>query len=484
MDSAALWSARPAGDRTTVSSSLGSINMLCSESSSSSSDDDLMDADDIDDSILTTPQINNRFSGPLGLGAWPQQSPGNNWMMGPSPAASSLMNFQRARLRHGKNRKSSSSSSSMASPMSKSPPVGGADIMSNGFFNKDPPPGTHSRRESISWAANQLHISGSESDDGTLKSTLQNADNLPNTPNRDGQRGVVKRAVTRRGNMLPKTKNFARIRAALAEESTPLETEIKKEATVIRQVRENDMDLEPRRHLPVTTPHSSPSVAAQNDSLENIPEDDMLDNPDRISSSFKAHAARNSKGAQFWQEFEPTSHRTPPPPALLQQDSSMGLSEDVSMDSPSLYQGNFSLPSQPSDLTDTSASANPSGSPTRATTPLPPTAANVSRRVNGKRRREDDFDIVSFKRRAVSPGMSVHNSPVMQSPMQRDINPWVPRPASGSGSEKGGFESGFGNGNGTGNGNGFARHNGYGTKRVGLQGMVDTNDGLMKMSIE
>lgn len=62
--------------------------------------------------------------------------------------------------------------------------------------------GTQSRRESISWAANQLHISGSESDDGTLKSTLENADNLPVTPGRDGQRGVIRRVVTRRGNML------------------------------------------------------------------------------------------------------------------------------------------------------------------------------------------------------------------------------------------------------------------------------------------
>jgi len=59
--------------------------------------------------------------------------------------------------------------------------------------------------------------------------------------------------------------------------------------------------------------------------------------------------------------------------------------------------------------------------------------------------------------------MSVHNSPIMQSPMQRD--PWgnPTRPAS--------------NGDGK-NGNGGPM------KRIGFQGMVDTNDGLMKMSIE
>ena len=44
----------------------------------------------------------------------------------------------------------------------------------------------------------------------------------------------------------PKTKGFARIRAALAEETTPIDSEVRREAEVIRQVRESDMDLEPR----------------------------------------------------------------------------------------------------------------------------------------------------------------------------------------------------------------------------------------------
>jgi hypothetical protein len=67
----------------------------------------------------------------------------------------------------------------MASPKSKSPP---ATRSIEGMTG-----GTQSRRES---------------DDGTLKSTLENSDNLPVTPGRDGQRGVIKRVVTRRGNML------------------------------------------------------------------------------------------------------------------------------------------------------------------------------------------------------------------------------------------------------------------------------------------
>lgn len=200
-NSTSLWSTMANADRMTVSSSLGSVNMMGSDSSGSSSDDDdLMDADDIDDSILTTPQV-NKTNTPFG--AIPAASPGGGWI-GQSPAVSSLMNFQRARLRHGKSRKSSSSGSakSMVSPSSKSPPTMGG--MSNSYFGgRDiPGEGMHSRRESISWAANQLHISGSESDDGTLKSTLENVDGMPITPGRDGQRGVIRRAVTRRGNML------------------------------------------------------------------------------------------------------------------------------------------------------------------------------------------------------------------------------------------------------------------------------------------
>lgn len=197
-----LWSTISGADRAVISSSLGSVNMLGSDSDGSSSDeDDLMDADEIDDSILTTPQI-NKSSGPFGLGV--QASPGSNWMTGNSPAVSSLMNFQRARMKHGRARKVSSSSGSMSSPKSRSPPaMRSIESMSAGYYGKDvASSGNHARRESISWAANQLHISGSESDDGTLKSTLESTDGMPITPGRDGQRGVIRRPVTRRGNML------------------------------------------------------------------------------------------------------------------------------------------------------------------------------------------------------------------------------------------------------------------------------------------
>ncbi|KAG0651519.1 hypothetical protein D0Z07_1953 [Hyphodiscus hymeniophilus] len=465
--SASLWSTM-ANDRMTASSSLGSVNMMVSDSSASSSDDDdLMDADDIDDSILTTPQV-NKLSTPFG--AIPVNSPGGAWAAH-SPAVSSLMNFQRARLRHGKSRKSSSSGStnSMISPSSKSPSTARVESLGNGYFGgRDiQGDGMRSRRESISWAANQLHISaGSESDDGTLKSTLENVDGMPITPGRDGQRGVIRRAVTRRGNMLPKTKGFARIRAALAEESAPVETEVRREAEVVRQTRESDMDLEPTRHpstSAATTTQSSPSMeATTQDSLEGIPEDDiMADVSQSLSSSFKQHAMRNSKGKEFWDTFTDDNSRTPPPP-FHPRGSSSGISEDISLDSPC-----FSAP--PSQLFPVSSNSDQQGSsPSRSSTPQQgtgPTTAEITRKVNNKRRRDDDFDPTSFKRRAVSPGMSVHNSPVMQSPMQRDVTPWGSRPPSNGEANKIGT-------------------NGGPTKRVGFQGMVDTNDGLMKMSIE
>lgn len=194
--SSSLWSSMANADRMTVSSSLGSVNMMSDSSSSSSDDDDvLMDADDIDDSILTTPQV-NKMDGPFGGASQP--SPGNGWI-GQSPAVSSLMNFQRKRFGKGKSRQSSSGNS-MVSPSSKSPPPTMRNVDgTNGYFGREmnsEAVAAHARRESISWAANQLHISGSESDDGTLKSTLENVDGMPVTPK------VIRRAVTRRGNML------------------------------------------------------------------------------------------------------------------------------------------------------------------------------------------------------------------------------------------------------------------------------------------
>ena len=93
-------------------------------------------------------------------------------------------------------------------------------------------------------------------------------------------------------------------------------------------------------------------------------------------------------------------------------------------------------------------------------------------------RDDEDFDSTSFKRRAVSPGISVQNSPVLpQSPGW-----WggTPHPMPGGGKvERGGGGNGGNGGSGNQNGGGVGQ-----PKRVGMQGMNDTNDGLMNMSIE
>lgn len=77
--------------------------------------------------------------------------------------------------------------------------------------------------------------------------------------------------------------------------------------------------------------------------------------------------------------------------------------------------------------------------------------------------REDDLDPTYFKRRAVSPSLSVQNSPILpQSPG------WWGTPKRDERiSSNGSASSAAGIG-----------------KRVGMQGMSDTNDSLMNMSIE
>ena len=98
-----------------------------------------------------------------------------------------------------------------------------------------------------------------------------------------------------------------------------------------------------------------------------------------------------------------------------------------------------------------------------------PTTFEVPRKGN-KRMRDDDFDPNYFKRRAVSPGLSVQNSPVLpQSPG------WWGTPPPNKVERVGSNGSTNGSQNGTAGGQ---------PKRVGMQGMNDTNDGLMNMSIE
>lgn len=276
---------------------------------------------------------------------------------------------------------------------------------------------------------------------------------------------------------------------ALAEEGTPIESEFRREAEVVRQVRDVDSEM-PRPTQPINMTQSSPSWLAQ-DSLDELSEDAMMvDNTPGASSSFKQQAHKNSKGRMFWETFSETSSvggaRTTPPPLAPHRGSSSGMDE-MTMDSPSTNSGPSGANGWIFPMTTTNSSENHTpqlscaSSMAPAAEHAPPSAAEIARRFNvGKRRRDDDldFDAANFKRRAVSPGMSTHNSPIMQSPMQHA--PWGPRPGSG--------DKGSGSGPGTPSENGAANgekrpsttHKG----RVGFQGMNDTNDGITRLSIE
>lgn len=177
-------------ERSAASSSLGSTMHMCSESSSSSDDDDFMD-EDMDESFITTPQVAKTAFTPASL----HPTPGAPWMPGGSPAVNSLMSFQQRQRPRRQSRKKLRGQLGLGfhslnlpqASLSKSPPN---NVIAKGMAAAE----AHSRRESISWAANQLHISGSESDDP--KSRLEDSVDSPSRPS------VIKRAVTRRGNLL------------------------------------------------------------------------------------------------------------------------------------------------------------------------------------------------------------------------------------------------------------------------------------------
>lgn len=464
MGAHSAWPAMGVIDRTAASSSVGSINMLGDESSSTSSDEcDPMDPDEHDDPMIMTPQAmkasQGRASTPIGSGPWANMfSP-----VGPVP---NFMSIQRARLRKGRSRKSSSSASghsSLASPGPGSPPGSRHMEGGNGYFAKEAVMRKDgSRRESLSLFTNDLHISsGNDSGD-------EAASAVPTTP------GVVRRPVTRRGNLLPKSRQFGRIKAELLEESAPIDSEVRREAEIIRQVRESDEVLDPRSHTAQSSPSLLPTVPGLDGPLEGVPEETSdtmsLDSSlgRRLSAAFNINGGRPMGGRGSWNPQDIQS-QTPPPPAFARASSS-AISEDVNMDSPS-----NSLPTNTAAAHDQSTNA-----PwfTRAATPQPiaPITAVEGLKKSNKRRRDDDLDVNSIKRRAVSPGVSVQNSPILsQSPSQRDSGWWGNAPKTSREGSNGGHAERSAS---------VSTTPSLGPKRIGLQGMTDTSDGFMKMSIE
>ena len=239
---------------------------------------------------------------------------------------------------------------------------------------------------------------------------------------------------------------------------------------MIRQVREGDTDSDLNLHpsQPTTTassPSIVPATAGPLDSVDQMSEDALSR---RSSSTFTNQAIRNAGGPSFWNNLDERM-RTPPP--TMPRDSSSGVSEDINMETPV-----SSLQTNPSQQNHVKSSLSQESLASTAQS----TAFEIPRKGN-KRMRDDDFDPNYFKRRAVSPGLSLQNSPVLpQSPIQRDGGWWgslkgnrdmtsVQLPGERAGSN--GTPGSVGGTPGP-------------MKRVGLQGMTDTHDGLMNMSIE
>ena len=275
-------------------------------------------------------------------------------------------------------------------------------------------------------------------------------------------------------SLQPKTKGFARIRAALIEEGAPIDSEVRREAEVIRQVRESDADGDLSLHPSVpTTAASSPNLTATAgplDSLENILEDTLHSEENfsrRSSSSFSHQAIKNSGGPTFWNNFDERM-RTPPPPIVPRESPSV-MCDDMNMDTPIVP-----LPSSNANQ----ISARPSNSQESLASTTQTTVFEMPKKGNKKRMRDDDFDSNFFKRRAVSPGMSLQNSPILpQSPLQRDGGWWgTPKSSRDVPSVHVSGDRCSTSSN--------SSVNGGPSKRVGLQGMTDTHDGLMNMSIE
>lgn len=261
----------------------------------------------------------------------------------------------------------------------------------------------------------------------------------------------------------PKSKSFARIRAELLEEGAPVDSEVRREAEVIKQVRESDadgrMNLQPSQSSQSNTSASSPFAAESStnvaDSLPDVPASESGASSRRNSTStFSSQVNRNSRGMSFWNTFD--ERMRTPPPITVPRSSSSGVSDEMNFETPQSSIFSINPPQNGSKVEERLNLTNH--------TPVIPRKGN-------KRMRDDDFDPNYFKRRAVSPGLSVQSSPVLpQSPgwwgTASRHNPSAPGERTSS------------------NGSSASINGGCGPKRVGLQGMNDTNDGLMNMSIE
>lgn len=447
-----FWSGSGYGERANISSSMSSVNMMDSDDSDSSDNDEdgSLTAFDRGDPMVMTPQA-SRTANPLSIALSPSvnQSPGGEWMHGHSAAKSSLMEFQRRRFRNSGH--SSSSTSSKPSPIPISSPVmRSVETPASGYFSKDSAlEELKTRRESLSLGTNDIHLSDISDDGGENKqagiSSPSSGSLASGSNTENARRGVVKRPVTRRGNLLvcncvsrrprnktnyllsqPKTKNFARIRAALFEECTPVESEVKREAEVVRQVRESDTEVPPL----------SPSLTTSASFSAGNPFGEITSGGPSSASGPQGPEPEQPGRSEFWKSLD-SRYRTPPPTSNTDSGFKEALAEITG-----------SMPRE--------ASLSRGSTPFTSISQMD--VGDGHKRLN-KRRRNDDLDLASFKRRAVSPAMSAQSSPILP-----HASIQVPKSVVHPGPEG-------------------TPHTGH-TKRVGMQGMNETNDGLMKMSID
>lgn len=331
-----------------------------------------------------------------------------------------------------------------------------------------------SRRESLSLGiGNVLHITNSNDEPEQASSIA------PATP------GVVRRTVTRRSNMLPRTKNFARIRAALQEENSPVDSEVKRESEVIRQVKGNDVGL--KGPMP-TSPDFTAVVPNLSTERSEMTDEEASNAKGGLASGSLADLRRPSAISETWQSppANPFNRSSTPPPGYLNRHrSSSGLSSDMGMDSP----GATTPPLSSSIPANADVKASGDTGPSFQHPQLP-SALEMTRKINNKRRRDDDFDVNMFKRRAVSPGMSAQSSPVLGQSPASGTGHWPARlsrensvPPNGDRDGRERRSSSVGQAQGRAGTMGPPTPN-LGPKRVGMQGMSDTHDGLMQMSIE
>ena len=281
----------------------------------------------------------------------------------------------------------------------------------------------------------------------------------------------------------PKPKGFARIRAALQEESAPVDSDAKREAEVIRQVQATYTNFNgaPVAPIPQSPGLYAGALTSQNETSELSDVDalgmklDSTANPNPITDE-----RRRSVGRDFQPNLYNRQQTPEAPPLFWRGRSSTGLSEDMGIDSPAGSTPQSSVASladvQPLEPRAEIVTAQVS----QLQTPTLPSATDLLRKV--KRRRDEEFDPASIKRRAVSPGLSTQSSPL---PTQSSASTPVVTsgPLKSATRENSTFSATSEDMSTSSNSYGPPTPAG-GTKRMGLQGMTDTSDGLMKMVLQ